>query len=215
MALTDCLLLRVNADLGSRDGPSWATWLAAGSPPTGRGLLPAPKQVRVACTAADENGQALTHVYVHFDPATPISAEQAQGWASGLSPWAGLEAQACRLQRVLDCECASAHASIHAHYTVQTDPEDGWDEEIAQWYAQEHMPGLARVPGCISAQRYINIDHGPRSFACYDLTAAEVMGSPEWLAVRATDWSSRCRPHFTHTRRTFFQTLHTLDGAHP
>jgi hypothetical protein len=33
--------------------------------------------------------------------------------------------------------------------------------------------------------------------------------------VRATDWSNRCRPHFTHTRRTFFQTLHTLDGAHP
>ena len=32
-----------------------------------------------------------------------------------------------------------------------------------------------------------------------------VVGSPEWLAVRATDWSSRVRPAFRNTRRTMFR----------
>ena len=202
MVLTDCLLLRLQADLGARD---WTTWSWAS-------LTPAPQQVRVSCTAKDENGQALTHVYVHFESAAHLSLDQTVPWETSLSQWAGHNAQASRLQLVLDCACASPNAPISAHYTVQTDPAVGWEDEIAQWYAQEHMPGLAMVDGCVRAQRYTNHDHGPSSFACYDLTAAEVMGSPAWLVVRATDWSSRCRPHFTHTRRTFFQSLHTLAG---
>ena len=205
MVLTHCLLLRVQADLGARD---WATWSRAS-------LKPAPHQLRVTCTAQDENDQALSHVYIHFEQATPLNLDQTAPWEISLSQWAGHGAQASRLQLVLDCACASPNAPITAHYTVQTDPAAGWEDEIAQWYAQEHMPGLAMVAGCVRAQRFTNHDHGPTSFACYDLTAAEVMGSPAWLAVRATDWSSRCRPHFTNTRRTFFQSLHTLPGASP
>ena len=205
MALTHCLLLRLQADMGARD---WRTWGFAA-------LMPQAKHVRVTCTAKDENAQPLTHVYVHFEPAAMLTADQTHPWENSLSLWAEHGAQASRLQRVLDCTCASPNAHIATHYTVQTDPAPGWDEEISQWYAQEHMPGLAMVEGCVCAQRYINHDHGPRSFACYDLTSPEVMGSPDWLAVRASDWSSRCRPYFTNTRRTFFQSLHTLAGASP
>ena len=205
MVLTHCLLLRLQADLAARD---WTTWSRAS-------LKPAPHQLRVTCTAQDENDQALSHVYVHFEQATLLNLDQTAPWEISLSKWAGHGAQASRMQLVLDCACASPNAPITAHYAVQTDPAAGWEDEIAQWYAQEHMPGLAMVAGCVRAQRYINHDHGPTSFACYDLTAAEVMGSPAWLAVRATDWSSRCRPHFTNTRRTFFQSLHTLPGASP
>jgi hypothetical protein len=203
MVLTDCLLLRVPVDLAARD---WATWSFVA-------LTPVPHQVRVTCTAQDELDQALTHVYVHFEQSPMMGADQSAAWEACLSKWAGVAAQASRLQLVLDCPSASANEKITIHYAVQTDPAPGWEEEISQWYAQEHMPGLAMVNGCARAQRYINHDHGPRSFAGYDLTAAEVMGSPAWLAVRASDWSSRCRPHFTNTRRTFFQSIHTLPGA--
>jgi hypothetical protein len=205
MVLTDCLLLRVQADLAARD---WASWAYAA-------LTPVPHLVRVTCTPHDEDAQGLTHVYVHFEHASMMGADQSAAWEASLSQWAGVAAQASRLQLVLDCPCASPEAKISTHYTVQTDPAPGWEEEISQWYAQEHMPGLAMVNGCVRAQRYINHDHGPRSFAGYDLTAPEVMGSPDWLAVRASDWSSRCRPHFTNTRRTFFQSIHTLPGAAP
>ena len=205
MVLTHCLLLRLQADLAARD---WTTWGFAA-------LMPQAKHVRATCTTQDENGQALTHVYVHFEQATLLNLDHTATWEISLSQWAGHGAQASRLQLMLDCTCASPNASINTHYTVQTDPAKGWEDEIAQWYAQEHMPGLAMVDGCVRAQRYLNHDHGPRSFACYDLTSPEVMGSPDWLAVRASDWSSRCRPHFTNTRRTFFQSLHTLAGASP
>ena len=52
MVLTHCLLLRLQADLGARD---WTTWSRAS-------LKPAPHQLRVTCTAQDENDQALSHV---------------------------------------------------------------------------------------------------------------------------------------------------------
>lgn len=89
-------------------------------------------------------------------------------------------------------------------YVVEMDPEAGWQEELFAWYDQEHLPGLASVPGCISATRCINLDHRPYSFAFYDLTNPEVLGCEEWLKVRNTTWSDRVRPHFTNVKRTMF-----------
>ena len=115
--------------------------------------------------------------------------------------------QMSRLELVLQVEgCDDGKTPLH-HYVVETDPETGWEEEIFRWYDQEHMPGLAAVPGCTLAQRMINHDAGPRSHACYGLLREHTLGSPPWLAVRGTEWSSRCRPHFTNTRRTMFNTL--------
>lgn len=115
--------------------------------------------------------------------------------------------QMSRLELVLQVEgCDTGKTPLH-HYVVETDPEAGWEEEIFRWYDQEHMPGLAAVPGCTLAQRMINHDAGPRSHACYGLLREDTLGSPPWLAVRGTEWSSRCRPHFTNTRRTMFNTL--------
>ncbi|MCC6194051.1 MAG: hypothetical protein IT518_06225 [Burkholderiales bacterium] len=69
------------------------------------------------------------------------------------------------------------------------------------------MPGLAGVPGCVRAQRYANLDSGPRSHACYDIVHPDVPQSADWLAVRATPWSDRVRPQFRNTRRTMFRLL--------
>lgn len=90
------------------------------------------------------------------------------------------------------------------HYVVETTPATDWEVELQSWYATEHLPGLANVPGCVQAQRFWNHDDGPRSFACYDLTAKQALESPAWLAVRRTPWSDRVRPHFTNTVRTMF-----------
>ena len=111
---------------------------------------------------------------------------------------------ASRLSRVFDIPGAAIGQPPAFHYVVETDPEAGWAEEIARWYDTEHMPGLARVPGCVRASRFLNHDHGPVSFACYDLVSPETLGSAPWLAVRNTEWSDRARPHFTNTRRTMF-----------
>ncbi|MDB5965330.1 MAG: hypothetical protein JWQ72_1830 [Polaromonas sp.] len=107
-----------------------------------------------------------------------------------------------RLEQVFSADGASAGVAPVFHYVVEMDPEPGWMPELSQWYDTEHMPGLARVPGCIRASRFLNHDHGPLSLACYDLVTEDTLGSPPWLAVRGTPWSDRMRPRFTNTKRT-------------
>jgi hypothetical protein len=115
-----------------------------------------------------------------------------------------------RLERVFVADGASTGASSAFHYVVEMDPAAGWEEELFRWYDTEHMPGLAAVPGCVRAQRFINRDGGPYSRACYDLTDPSARESAAWLAVRHTPWSDRVRPQFRNTRRTLFRSLPTL-----
>lgn len=102
-----------------------------------------------------------------------------------------------------------------AHYIVWTDAADGWWDELNAWYADEHLPGLASVPGAIRARRFEQSGDGPRHFACYDLAVPEVLGSPPWLKVRTTAWSSRVRPNFRNTRRWMCRTLLHHGGDAP
>jgi hypothetical protein len=102
---------------------------------------------------------------------------------------------------------ASHGPRAEAHYVVETDSTTGWDEELFRWYDVEHMPALAAVVGCTCARRFINEGRGPRSFACYDLVAPEIITTERWLAVRQTAWSDRVRAHFRNTRRTLFRPL--------
>lgn len=117
------------------------------------------------------------------------------------------EVRVSRLERVFDAPGRSRETPASFHYVVQMDPQDGWMDEIARWYDEEHMPGLAGVPGTVHAMRLLDPDHGPLSLACYDLVTSGTLGSPPWLAVRATPWSDAMRPKFTNTLRTMMEVL--------
>lgn len=160
-------------------------------------------------TAQAENMQPMHHVYLHLEKPQPLNAADAMTAEKIWRILTGHEAQVSRLQCVMQRPGMSRHSAPTVHYVVETDPEDGWQDEIFRWYDQEHLPGLSEVPGTVLAQRFLNLDHSPMSFACYDLTSAEVLTSPAWLAVRASAWSDICRPHFTNTLRTLFETIHT------
>jgi len=105
---------------------------------------------------------------------------------------------------LLEVAGASADAAAPYHYVVETDVEPAHEADFNAWYDREHMPGLASVPGNVRARRYRNTTGAPRYHACYDLVAPEILGSPPWLAVRATPWSDRVRPMFRNTKRTMF-----------
>ena len=117
-----------------------------------------------------------------------------------------------RLESVFTATGASAAPSAGFRYIVETDARDGWEEELFRWYDVEHMPGLAAVPGCVRAQRFLNRDGGPRSHACYDLADPNILQTAAWLAVRRTAWSDRVRPQFRNTRRTMFRSLQMSSG---
>ncbi|AGU53594.1 hypothetical protein VAPA_2c10380 [Variovorax paradoxus B4] len=128
-------------------------------------------------------------------------------------PADGVAGEWRRLACLQEVRGASASQVASHHYVVETDVLPEFEDELNAWYAQEHLPGLAAVPGTVRAARYVDAAGSPRYYACYDLAGAETLGSPEWLAVRATPWSARVRPAFRNTRRTMFRWA-AADGDH-
>ncbi len=156
-----------------------------------------------------------TYVYL-TDPALAVSAETAADDASadidlnaltanviGQYPDASID----QFQITLDLQGAAQGQSPEWHYVVETDVNDSAEDDFNQWYIQEHMPGLAAVPGTVRTMRLFNRDAAPRYHALYLLQTKETFGSAPWLAVRATDWSSRVRPNFKNTKRTMFKII--------
>jgi hypothetical protein len=105
---------------------------------------------------------------------------------------------------VVELAGASLGQDAPYHYVVETDVEVEHLDELNAWYEQEHLPGLAAVPGTVRARRYRRTMGTPRQIACYDLVTPEAMERAEWLAVRHTEWSSRVRPMFRNTYRTLY-----------
>jgi hypothetical protein len=159
-----------------------------------------------------------TYVYLKLSERSIVDDTQIQHWQAQWSKLYPTAAHATwsRLELMLKPTTVNRNAIATVHYVVETDVDEGWMPEIVRWYDTEHMPGLAAVPGCVSAMRLINHDHDncaqdhrPRSFACYDLTNAQVLETPAWLAVRNTAWSDIARPHFRNTLRTMFNKIST------
>lgn len=102
---------------------------------------------------------------------------------------------------------ASAGQSAPVHYVVETDVLPEAEADCAAWYFEEHLPGLASVPGVVRAARYRNsgtLDAGPRSHAIYDMVARDTFESPPWLTVRGSAWTARVVPSWRNTKRTMF-----------
>jgi hypothetical protein len=161
-------------------------------------------------------GVQSADVYVYFELALPMewTTDDWYAFEATLATDSGRRSDAMavdRLECVLDVPGAASGERRAFHYVVETNVADGWQDQLRRWYDTEHMPGLASVPGCIRARRFVNHDQGPRSFACYDLARAGVMDSAPWLAVRATEWSARMRPQFRNTKRTMFRELALRD----
>jgi hypothetical protein len=113
-------------------------------------------------------------------------------------------ARCTRLRGSIDLAGAEAGSDAPFHYIVATDVLPEHEPEFNAWYEEEHLPGLAAVPGTVRAMRY-RAEGSPRYHACYDLVSSDTLGSAAWLAVRATPWSSRVRPWFRNTTRTMYR----------
>lgn len=156
--------------------------------------------------AASSLDGSQAYVYLKSHAADALDGDALAAAFQAQCDWAS-EVRASPLEPMLGIAGASAGERPRFHYVVETDPETGWLDEISRWYDTEHMPGLAAVPGCVRAMRFLNRGAGPLSLACYDLLRDDVLGSPPWLAVRATAWSDIARPHFTNTKRTMFRVV--------
>jgi hypothetical protein len=67
-------------------------------------------------------------------------------------------------------------------------------DEFQDWYDTEHLPERARLPGFLTAQRWISADGAPLSVATYDLETVGVLTAPPYQAIGGANlspWSKR------------------------
>lgn len=175
-----------------------------------RGLAALPARITPALVSMQTNralAGAEAYIYCELGEAAVLTAADMRAIEQAtleVRELAGLRISAARLVCRFDRPGASFGEAAPFHYSVEFDPAEGWEAEIASWYDTEHMPGLALVRGCVRARRFLNLDGGPRVLACYELVSLAARDSKAWQQVVATPWSSRVRPNFLHPKRTLF-----------
>ena len=151
-----------------------------------------------------------TYVYLFSRESAAVNSavlSRAAEVAASLPALEGARIAAAKLLPVFDRPGASRTVAAQFHYVVEMDVAPEHDADLNAWYDKEHMPGLAACPGTVRARRFRNPDGSPRYHSCYDLTRAETLTTPPWLAVRATAWSDRVRPTFRNLKKTMFKRL--------
>jgi hypothetical protein len=143
-------------------------------------------------------------MYSGDTPVTWWQSVETHAWRAYTTGDTPPAADAVELTLLTDLKGASHQDVGGFHYIVETDVSQNSEEEFNAWYDTEHLPGLARVPGTVSAKRYLRLTGTPRYIACYELVSPAVMESEAWLAIRHTAWSSRIRPMFFNTVRELF-----------
>jgi hypothetical protein len=90
---------------------------------------------------------------------------------------------------------------------VWTEPAAGAEAEFHDWYEQEHLPLLARVPGWLRSRRFTLVDGaGPRFLAMHDLASTEFFAHPRYREAVSTPW----RDAVVASRRAHERTLYRL-----
>lgn len=83
--------------------------------------------------------------------------------------------------------------------------EDGHEQDLADWYTEEHVPMLFKVEGWLRTRRFELVDGGgPRFVALHDLSTMDGFFSPPHEAARHTPWRDRIVAAQTdYERRTY------------
>jgi heme-degrading monooxygenase HmoA len=73
------------------------------------------------------------------------------------------------------------------------------EHEFNEWYNSEHIPALAKVPGCIAARRFHSTEKegaSQRYIALYHLSEPGVQETAAWKRGASSPWTDKLRPHF-------------------
>ncbi len=78
--------------------------------------------------------------------------------------------------------------------TMEVEPD--WEDELNQWYLEEHIPALMDVPGYLKSERFVATDGEPKYMAWYELESLDAFHSAAHDVAVATPWTMRMREHF-------------------
>lgn len=99
---------------------------------------------------------------------------------------------------------------------VTMEPPASLEDEFNDWYDTEHFPQRRGLPGFLSASRWVCLDGWPRWLAIYDMTSADALQTPAYLAVsgaQSTPWSRRILPRTVGRTRVVATALSASQAA--
>ena len=91
------------------------------------------------------------------------------------------------------------------HYQMMafTGPRPGMDAQFNDWYDQQHLPDVLRVPGFISAQRFVLVDASvglrwklPRYLVLFKFKSGDLEATNEEIRARIKDGRTRMNSAF-------------------
>ncbi len=82
-------------------------------------------------------------------------------------------------------------------YIVRMDVEPDKEADFNRIYDNEHIPGLLKVPGVISAARYkTSVEGVPKYLAIYELESPDIPDSEAFKnAANTGEWPDKVRPY--------------------
>ncbi len=95
-------------------------------------------------------------------------------------------------------------------------PQDK-DEELNAWYNTEHIPARLRVPGFLSAYRFVARGEeisagrkasGPKYIALWEVESEKVFQTDEYQEARNSPWTSSMSKWYTRRFRTIYRHIY-------
>ena len=91
---------------------------------------------------------------------------------------------------------------------VQMDIPLEHENEFNNWYDSEHIPMLLKIPGWMSAVRYVLINgEVPKYLTIYELEGPGAVDRTEHEMTHRTEWYRRVRPHFENFSSLLYEQL--------
>src|SRR5215211_5607364 len=90
------------------------------------------------------------------------------------------------------------------------------EEDLNNWYRQEHLPERSGLPGFQTALRYVSLSGEPKYMALYDLDSPAVLYSDAYKEIRrnATEWTRRIGRALERNVRNEYELL-ASEGSEP
>jgi hypothetical protein len=90
---------------------------------------------------------------------------------------------------------------------VSTDIEGAVEDEFNDWYNVEHIPKLVKVPGVLSARRYMALEGKPKYFTVYHHENEYVRSKDEYKQILQTEWATKISPYLKNFRKVFLKRI--------
>jgi hypothetical protein len=69
------------------------------------------------------------------------------------------------------------------------------EKDFNDWYNEDHIPALVRVPGVYCARRYMAVEGDPKYLALYEMSDGAATKSAEWEQARLYGRTKQIRPY--------------------